>query len=208
MQAIARMVKPRECGKFFFLKSSLLPQMAQHVDKCALLRSMIEDPKHRQSSSVSGIMAGYVLLQPEEGWKYVQKLLKSDSEEFYVRYYAGLGTLKFYWDNRSDVLTKDKIIQGMGQAMELHDMADFAIDDLRTWKAWKLTDRILDLFGKESHNHPVVKRAILRFALASPEKRAKEFVDGQPKRDALWVSETEEMLRIDAPAPKAEAKKK
>jgi hypothetical protein len=189
------------------LYASLLGHCGDPKIHGALLRTMIEDPKHRQSSSVSGIMAGYVLLQPEEGWKYVQKLLKSDSEEFYVRYYAGLGTLKFYWDNRSDVLTKDKIIAGMSQAMELQDMADFAIDDLRVWQAWDLTDRVLELFAKKSHDNPIVRRAILRFALSSPSPRAKAFVAVQRQRDPTWVSDTEELLRIDTPAPKTPAGK-
>jgi len=190
------------------LYSSLLGHCGDPKVHGDLLRSMLDDPKQRQSSSISGMMAGYVLLRPNEGWNYMKKLLSSDNEEFYVRYYAGLGTLRFYWDNRPEVLGKDKIIQGMGQAIELHDMADFAIDDLRNWKAWELTDRVLDLFTKQSHDHPVVRRAILRFALSSPSQRAAAFVRAQRQRDPTWVSDTEELLRIDTPAPKAGEQKK
>jgi hypothetical protein len=184
------------------LYASLLGHCGDPKTHGDLLRSMLEDPKHRQSSSVSGIMSGYVLLQPKEGWEFIQKLLKNDTEEFAVRYYAGLGTLRFYWDNRPDVLDKDKILLSMGEAIELQDMADFAIDDLRVWKAWNLTDRVLDLYGKQSHDHPIVRRAILRFALSSPNPRAVAFVRQQRQRDPTWVSDTEELLRIDTPAPK------
>ena len=46
----------------------------------------------------------------------------------------------------------------------------------------------------------------LRFALCSPEPRAKKFVAEQRKLDKVWVEDTEEMLRIEEPAPKVEVK--
>jgi hypothetical protein len=189
------------------LYASLLGHCGDAKKHGELLRAMIDDPRKRMGSGLDGMMAGYLMLQPKEGFAYLQNLLKNDMEEFHFRY-AALRTLRFFWEFRSDVVSKDKIVDAVAKATDNDDLADFAIDDLRLWKAWKLTDRILDLFGKESHSHSVVKRAILRFALASPEQRAKDFVAAQRKRDALWVSETEEMLRIDTPAPKVETKKK
>ena len=130
--------------------------------------------------------------------------LKNDQEEFHFRY-AALRTLRFFWEFRTDVISKEKVIKAFSVAAEHTDIADFAIEDLRTWKAWNLTDKVLDLFGKESHSHSTIKRSIMRFALASPEKRAKAFVAEQQRRtNPLWVEETEDMLRIDTPAPKTE----
>jgi hypothetical protein len=165
-----------------------------------LLRRMIDDPKKRMGSGIDGIMAGYLMLQPKEGWQHLQKFLKNEKEDFYVRY-AVLRTLRWYWENRHDVLSKEEVLKGMSMTIQLHDLADFAIDDLRLWKAWQMTDEVLDLFVKQSHSHPVVRRAILRFALCSPSARAKTFVVDQRKRDPGWVTDTEEMLRFD-PAPK------
>jgi hypothetical protein len=184
------------------LYASLLGHCGDPKVHGAMLRAMIDDPKKRQSSNMGGTMAGYVLLQPREGWSYIQKLLKNEDEEFYVRYYAALGTLRFFWDNRPDVLSKEQILQGMTLAIQQYDLADFVIDDLRNWQAWKLTDPVLDLFTKQSHDHPVIRRAILRFALSSPSPRAATFVREQRQRDPTWVSDTEELLRIDTPAPK------
>jgi hypothetical protein len=90
-------------------------------------------------------------------------------------------------------------------------MADFGVEDLRKWKRWEMTDQILGLFDKETHDAPVVKRSILRFALQSPDKKAAEFVQAQRRRDAEWVRETEELLQLDlklAPAPKETSTKK
>ena len=122
------------------------------------LVSMLDDPKKRMGSGIDGMMAGYVLLQPKVAWAYMTKLVKDDTEEFYVRY-AVLRTLRFFWDYRTDVLGKQQILEGMEMVTKLPDLSDFAIDDLRTWKQWQMTDKVLDLYKLESHNLPVVKRA-------------------------------------------------
>jgi len=200
---------PKTAPYRYGLYSSLLGHCGDPKKDGDLIRSMLDDPKKRQGSSIDGMMAGYAMLQPKEAWSYMQKLLKDENEEFYVRY-AALGTLRFLWEFRDDVLNKEQILAGMTLVLDQHDLADFAIDDLRLWKAWNLTDRVLELFNKKSHDHTVIKRAVLRFALSSPSPKAVEFVRVQRQRDPTWVSDTEEMLRIDMPAVKAtpEEKKK
>jgi hypothetical protein len=187
------------------LYSSLLGHCGDPKKHGELLRKLIDDPKKRMGSGIDGMMAGYLMLQPKEGWQHLQSFLKNDKEDFFVRY-AVRGTLKFFWEYRNDVLSKEEVIKGMELIIQLHDLADFAIDDLRLWKSWQMTDQVLDLFGKPSHNHPVVHRAIMRFALCSPSPRAKAFVAEQRKRDPAWVTDTEEMLRFD-PVPKVVPKK-
>jgi len=139
-----------------------------------------------------------------------QRKDKDDKDDdFYMRY-AVVGTLRFFFDIRKDVLSKEQVMQGMGMLLDAPDVSDFAMDDLRNWKAWDMTDRILDLFPKDSHDNPVIKRAILRFALCSPAPRAAKFVEEQRKKDPGWVSDTEDLLRVDMPLPKivADPKKK
>ena len=79
----------------------------------------------------------------------------------------------------------------------LPDMADFAVEDLRKWKQWDLTGKILELYGKKDFEATVIRRAILRFALQSPEARAVGFVRDQRQRDSDWVKDTEELLKLE-----------
>ena len=161
-----------------------------------LLRSMIDDPEKRKGSGVDGMMFAYVLLQPKEGWTFIQDTLRSEKQDFLFRY-ACLRTTRFLWDLRPDVLPQKQLVDGVCQVLDHADMADFGIEDLRRWQRWEMTDRVLDLQGKKTHSTTVVKRAILRFALASPEPRAKQFVDQERKRDNEWVRDTEELLKIE-----------
>src|SRR5262249_41038038 len=121
-----------------------------------LLRGMLDDPQKRMGSGVDGMLASYVMLRPKEGWKYIQDVLNDTKQDFMVRY-AFLRTLRFFWEYRTDLVSRNDVVQGVCLVLAHHDMADFAIEDLRRWNRWELTDRVLDLFGKETHNVPVIR---------------------------------------------------
>ncbi len=171
------------------------------AEHAKLLRNMIDDPEKRKGSGIDGLLFGYVMLQPKEAWTYLKNLMSDSKEEFLMRY-AGLRTVRFLWELRPDLIDKKDLVQGAALIMAHGDMADFAIEDLRRWQRWEMTDQVLGWWGKETHDVPVVKRAILRFALQSPTQRAEDFVKEQRKRDPQWVEETEELLKYE-PAPTA-----
>ncbi len=180
------------------LYSSLLG-LCGKAEHGKLLRAMIDDPEKRKGSGIDGMLVGYVSLQPKEAWDYMTGLLKDGNQEFLMRY-AGLRTIRFMWDYRPDLLTKKELVAGLGLVLAHGDMADFAIEDLRKWQRWEMADAVLDLFGKKSHDVPVVKRAILRYALSCPTARALAFVREQRRRDPEWVKDTEELLKLEGPA--------
>jgi hypothetical protein len=165
-----------------------------------LLREMLQDPQKRMGSGLDGMIVGYVTIDPKEGGAFINSILKDAKQEFLMRY-AALRAVRFLWDQRPDLVPKSDLIQDVRLLLDQPDMADFAVEDLRKWERWEMTDSVLDLFNKETHNVPVVRRAILRFALKSPQPRAKAFVDEQRRRDAEWVSDTEELLRLEAQPP-------
>jgi hypothetical protein len=170
-----------------------------------VLKEMLDDPEKRKSSSIDGILAGYVMLQPKAGWEHLKSVLSNPKEEFLMRY-AVLRTMRFLWDQRPDLVDREEIVRGASGLLTQGDMADFAIEDLRKWHRWEKTDAVLDLFGQKTHDIPVVKRAILRFALQSPSARAKTWVAQQRQRDADWVKDAEELLKLEsdsAPTPTA-----
>jgi len=179
---------------------------AEHVK---VLRELLDDPEKRRGSGLDGLLASHIMIQPKEGWNYLTNLLKDTQQEFLVRY-AGLRTLRFLAEKRPDLIPEKDLVTGMSLFLDQPDMADFAVEHLRHWKRWEMTDTILSLFDKEGYDLMVVKRAIMRFALKSPEKKAAEFVQAQKRRDAEWVRETEDLLQfepqITAPANAATKK--
>ena len=161
-----------------------------------LLRKMLDDPQKRVSTGVDGILAGYTMLQPKAGWDHILSILRDPSKEFMLRY-AALRAVRFFWDSRPDVLNKNELVQGVSSLLDQSDIADLAIEDLRKWGRWEVCDRILDLQNKKSHDVPIIRRAILRFALSCPAQKAVAFVNQCRKRDPEMVKDTEELLKLE-----------
>jgi len=194
------LLDPKTPGYRYGLYGSLLGLCGDPKKHGDLLRSMVDDPKKRLSSGLDGLMAGMMMLQPKEGWNYLEKTLKNEREEFFMRYTC-LTTLRFFFSTRPDVFPRKQLVEGLCLALPHSDMADFAIEDLRKWRCWETTPRVLGLFSVESHNLPVVKRAILRFALQCAKegnnKEARAFVAEQTRMNAEWVNDTRALLEID-----------
>src|SRR5262249_36012428 len=131
------------------------------------LRALLDDPNRSYTSGLDGVLAGYVLLDPKAGWDYVLGIIGDAKKDFSVRY-AGLRTIRFFWEWRRDVIPGKQVLEAMKVLMAQPDLADLPIEDLRKWKAWDLTPTVLGYAAKESHNTtPIVNRAILKFALAA-----------------------------------------
>jgi hypothetical protein len=163
----------------------------------AVLRGRLEDPK--TTKGIDGILAGYLLLRPREGWDRVCAILGDPRRELMQRY-AALGTVRFFWEYRSDVVDKKELAEGVARLLEQKDLADQGINDLCKWQCWDMTGRILGLCTKEPYANPLVRRAILRFCLQCPRPEARRYVDLQRARDPQGVHDTEEQLKPKVPA--------
>ncbi len=164
-----------------------------------LLRKMLNDSK-QISGGVEGIMAGYTMLKPREGWEYLLSILKDPGKEFMLRYSA-LRAVRFFYDSRPDVIDKKSLIEGVCLLLEQNDVADLAIEDLRKWNRWEVCDRVMALQGRKSHDAPIIRRAILRYALSCPQPTAATFVADCRKRDPEMVKDVEELLKLEPKAP-------
>ena len=184
------------------LYASMLGHCGKPED-AKVLRAMLEDPEKKATSGVDGLLAGYVMLQPKEGWQYVRGILKDKSKEFLMRY-AALRTVRFLWEYRPDLVAKKELAMGVAQLLSQDDIADLAVEDLRKWGVWNLTDRVLDLQKTEAYKTPIVRRSVLRFALSCPaNKAAAAYVAEQRKKDPTAVRDAEELLKLEQSATPA-----
>jgi hypothetical protein len=169
------------------------------------IRELLDNPDRMFSSGLDGVLAGYVMLDPQAGWEYLMNLLKDPQQEFPVRY-AGLKVLRFFYEFRPDVIPQAQVIEGMKVLVAQSDLADLPMEDLRKWGRWDQTDYVLSFADKESHAKiPIVKRAILRFALAAPadQAKAKEYVAKMRQQDPERVKFVEQTLLDEQPKPAA-----
>jgi hypothetical protein len=116
--------------------------------------------------------------------------------------YAALRTVRFLWDSRPDLVGKKELTAAMGLLLDQSDIADLAIEDLRKRECWEVADRVLALQKTESFKIPIVRRAVLRFALSCKgNTAAAAYVAEQRKKDAQAVADAEELLKLEQTPP-------
>lgn len=199
-QLLAWLKDPATRASRFGLYGLLLGHCGKPEDAKAL-RALLDDPQRKYSSGLDGVLAGYVLLDPKAGWDYVLGVVGDGKKEFAERY-AGLRTVRFFWENRTDVIGREKVLDAMKVLMAQADLADLPIEDLRKWKAWELTPTVLGYGAQESHNTiPIVQRSILKFALAAEQAdpahkaAAAEYVAAARQKDPKKVVFLESLLK-------------
>jgi hypothetical protein len=185
---------------------SLLGHCGQPAEHGPLLKKLLEDPNKKFSSGIDGMMAGYVMLAPQDGWEFIRKQLSDDKQEFLVRY-AALRAVRFFWEYRRDLATPEQCVEALTLLLSQSDIADLPIDDLRRWGRWELTDRILGLYNQPTHKAPIVKRSIIRFALSAPKENASAaaFLKERIAEDPERVREIEQLLELEKAPEKVEA---
>jgi hypothetical protein len=175
-----------------------------------ILKKLIDDPNRRFGAGIDGMLAGLIMLEPKSGWEYMRGIYKDPKKDFLLRFSA-LRAARFLRDYRPDLVKENDLVEGVTLLLEQDDIADMAIEDLRKWQRWELTDKILALFDRKSHDVPIIKRAILRFALSAPAKeypKAANFVAAMRKKDNEWVQDVEELLQLETmPKPVAPSTK-
>ncbi len=188
---------PNTPGYRVGLYGSLLGHCGKEKE-ARLLRSLVDNPERKLSSGVDGVLAGYMMINPKEGWEYTKSIMKDSKEEFLMRY-AALRATRFLHDFRPDLVDKKELAEGVTLLLDQKDIADLAVEDLRKWGCSDMTDRILALRTTEAYTKvPIVRRSVLRFALSFPDVAADSaFVAEQRKADPQAVSEAEEILKLE-----------
>jgi hypothetical protein len=148
----------------------------------------------RVRDSFGGLLAGYVLLAPKDGWAFTAAVLGDDRQPFSVRLSA-IGTVRFLQATRG-ADCKAEVVKCCAALLPHGDFADQAVEDLRRWGYWDLSADVFAQFAKPTHAAPIVRRCIVRYALSCPNDDAKRFVAAVRQTDPKLVAAVEEMLKL------------
>ncbi|MCE9530020.1 MAG: hypothetical protein K8T89_02595 [Planctomycetes bacterium] len=176
----------------------LLGACGEKADADFLLK-FINANDDRGNAALSGLLGGLIELRPEQGWATVGTILR-DPKQAFSNKLAALGTIRFY-HSCNPTGSRSAILEALTAVVEQGDMADMAIEDLRRWQWWEHTKLIIAQDQKKSHAAPLVRHAILRYALCCPRPEAAEFVKARRIEDAATVKRIESSLEFEKPAP-------
>lgn len=159
------------------------------------IKTVLRQPSDRFRGAMSGLYAGLIMIAPAEGWAILQATL-ADAKRTYPERAAALNALRFY-RNANPQANRNQVVAGLKVLLPQEDIADMPIEDLRRWQIWDLTADVTALYGRKSHDAPLMKRAILRYALSCPEPPAKQFIATVRLQQAELVKEVEEGLQYE-----------
>jgi hypothetical protein len=101
---------------------------------------------------------------------------------------------------RPGVVAKKDLFAVMGLFLDQEDIADIAVENLRRWRHWDLTDRVLALSERKFTNEGAAKpmrRVVLRYAIQCPDKRCKAYVAKEREKDPEDVKDQERFLEVE-----------
>ncbi len=160
-----------------------------------LLHEMIDKPTDRTAGAFDGLLGGYIQLRPREGWELALSLLKDEKRPFALRF-AVVRMLRFYHTWKPDD-TREPVMRGMAAVLHQSDIADIAVEDLRRWKSWDLTGDVLALYGRKGYDAPLMRRALVRYALTCPKPEAARFADDLRRKDPDLYRDVAEALQFE-----------
>lgn len=183
---------PERLGLYAFLLGA-----AGGDREAELLDGLLQHPTERTRPGYSGILAGFVRLRPAAGWDRVLTILGDPQRPFSERF-AALNTLRFCQRARPEQ-SGSEVRRGLTALLPQGDIADIAIEDLRRAHDWELTAGVLAQWGKKSHDTPMMKRAIIRYALSCPKPAAAAFVAERRRSNPELVQDVVEALEFEKP---------
>ena len=167
-----------------------------------LLRQLLDRArKQEQYDAIDGLLLGYTILRPKEGWAYLRDLLAQPESPAALRL-AGIRVLRFLGGARQGLVSKEELVGGLVLLLAQGDFADIAIEQLRLWKCWEAAAEVLGCYGKKTHNIPIVRRAIIRYALSCPDdSKTKLFLAERRKVEPEMVKDVEESIAFEKTSP-------
>lgn len=159
------------------------------------LHTMLNDGSERISNAHDGILSGLMHLRPREGWDMTHAILRDGSRPFQQRL-AAVRAVRFYHGWQPDRY-RPQILKALEIMIDQGELADLAIEDMRKWKIWDGAAKVLALYGKKGYDAPVMKRAVLFYAMSAPrnDEAVSRFVAERRKAEPEAVREVEEALQ-------------
>lgn len=156
---------------------------------------------------IDGVIGGYLLLTGEKGLDVIEKSKLLDKKVPFSETYAAMQALRFMWSYGNGRIPGDRLKASMRVLLDRPELVDLVIADLARWKDWSLQPRLIKLYGTEEYNVPSIKRAIIRYMIASTKDVPSGGAAGDPPQHAIDGAKYLQELREKDPKMVTEAER-
>jgi len=188
------LLDPKTPNHCLSLYSYLLGASGKAGDITLLKNLALKPPDARYAGALDGILAGILRQDAAEVWNLARTII-TDKQRTFSERYGVLRFLRFQYEV-DNATNRKQIVACIDQMIELPDMIDLAIGQLRTWKCWDQQDRIFKLFDSPVAEAPITRSAVVKFALKCPSDEAKQFIARARQKDAKLVQDVEESIEL------------
>lgn len=188
------LLDPKTPNHCLALYSYLLGASGKTGDMALLKKLALTPPDARYSGALDGILAGILRQEPAEVWSLARTII-SDKQRTFTERYGVLRFLRFQYEV-DNAVNRKQIVACIDQMIDMPDMIDLAISQLRAWKCWDHQERIFKLFESTVVEAPITRIAVLKYALKCPSEEAKQFIARARLKDAKMVQDVEESLEL------------
>ena len=116
---------------------------------------------------IDGVIGGYLLLTGESGLAVIEKSKLLDKKAPFSETFAAMQALRFLWTYGGGRIPPERLKSSMRLLLDRPELADLVISDLARWKDWSQQEKVMQMYGTEDFNVPGIKRAIIRYMIAS-----------------------------------------
>ncbi len=151
------------------LYGMLLGLCGKSSDADLLKRVTIDDwkPDDDFRLGIDGMMGGYLLLTGESGLDVIDRTRLAGHDTPFSEIYAAMQALRFVWKHGDGVISRDRLRKSMRLLLNRPELTDLVIADLSRWQDWEIQPRLMQMYDQKAFQVPAIKRAIVRFMLAS-----------------------------------------
>jgi len=133
----------------------------------AFLKRLIEPNVDEIRLGIDGVIGGYLYLTAGKGLPFIQQTKIANPDTPFPETYAAMQALRFLWSYGGDRVPREQVLKVVRGLVDRPAVCDIVINDLARWKDWSVQDRLMALYGVPDYNLPTIKRAIIRYQLAS-----------------------------------------
>lgn len=175
------------------------------ADDEEFFRQQIESNTDEIRIGIDGVIGGYLYLAGEKGMEFVERTKIIDPATPFSETYSAMQALRFLWTYGSDRVPRERILSAMRRLVDRAAVCDIVINDLARWKDWSQQEKLMKLYGTKDYDLPSIKRAIIRYMVAStkdvPTEEAGELpahaVMGQKNVDALRERDPKRVAEVE-----------
>lgn len=138
----------------------------------AFLEAMIQNNNRQIRTALDAMIGSYLALKGPEGMPLIENLFLKNAKAEYTDTYSTLMALRFM-AQESDVISRDRLKEGMRHMLDNPRLADLVVPDLTRWQDWTVMDRLVTLFKEADKDSAWVRVPVVNYLRACPLPEAK-----------------------------------